>query len=100
MNQDDFKKILDESLKPLKEDINGVKEDLSGVKEDINEIKESLQSNFGALIRIESVLNGYADSYKINKHNIERLDTRLSKTEEKLDIKVSEDLKVPHFATE
>ncbi len=32
------------------------------------------------------------------KHNIERLDTRLSAVESSLDIKPQEDLLVPHFA--
>ncbi|OGE18872.1 hypothetical protein A3J19_04950 [Candidatus Daviesbacteria bacterium RIFCSPLOWO2_02_FULL_41_8] len=60
MNQDDFKKLLDESLQPL--------------KEDLAEVKETLQTHSSALVRIESVLEGYADAYKVNKGNIERLD--------------------------
>ena len=74
MNTDGFKQLLDESLKPI--------------KEDLKEVKETLQNHSGALVRIESVLEGYADSYKINKHNIE----------DNLSIEVPEDLKVPHFA--
>lgn len=87
MKQDDFKRLLDESLKPIKEDLSGVKEDLSG-------IKETLENHTGALVRIESVLEGYADAYKVNKGNIERLDKRLIKVEDHLEIHPSDQLAI------
>lgn len=42
MIPNDFKKLLDESLKPIKEDLNGVKEDLGEVKKDLGRVKEDL----------------------------------------------------------
>lgn len=44
-------------------------------------------------------MTSYADSYKLNKHNIERLDTRLSNVEGELNIEPEEELKVPHLST-
>lgn len=78
MNHDDFKKLLEEALEP---------------------IKQNQESHSAALINIESKLDAFADSYKTNQHNIERLDTRLSNVENHLEIDVSEDLKVPHFSS-
>ncbi len=80
MNSDDFKKLLDESLKPI--------------QKDLKEVKETLQTHSGALVRIESVLEGYADAYKVNKKNIERLDDRLITVEDQLEIHPSDQLAI------
>ena len=85
MKSDDFKKLLEEALDPI--------------KETQKKHGESLENLKGAVISIESKLDAFADSYKINQHNIERVDIRLTTVEENLDIDVPEDLKVPHFST-
>lgn len=79
MNQGEFRKLLEEALEPIKQ-------------------KQEVHS--AALMRIESVLEGYADAYKVNKENIERVDTRLTNVGQKMNIEVAEDLKVPHFSSE
>jgi len=86
MDENTFKKLLDEAIKPLAEDIKDLKEDVTTLK--------------GSVLNIEQTVTAYADSYKINRHNIERLDTRLSTVEENLEIEAPEDLKVPHFSQE
>ncbi|MFH0936929.1 MAG: hypothetical protein V1808_01395 [Candidatus Daviesbacteria bacterium] len=61
-------------------------------------INKTLNSNSASLLTIEKEIRSYADSYQINQHNIERLDTRVSTVEKKLDIKPPEELSVPHFS--
>ncbi len=87
MDENTFKKLLDDAIAPLRQDIKELKD---------------VQENrlLPSVTELEITVKSYADSYKINKHNIERVDTRLTTVEEELNIKVPEDLKVPHFATE
>lgn len=82
MNDEDAGKLR--SL--IKEEVTSI------VKRELEPIKESLQTHSGALVRIESVLEGYADAYKVNKSNIERLDERLSTVEGQLEIQPSDQL--------
>lgn len=70
------------------------------IKDQQSVMNKKLDSHSASLIDIESKLDSYADSYKINQRNIERLDTRLNTVEEELAIKPPEDLKVPHFSAE
>jgi hypothetical protein len=60
----------------------------------VEPIKETLENHTGALMRIESVLKGYADAYKVNKKNIERLDERLTIAEDQLEIQPSDQLAI------
>ncbi|MBI4039051.1 hypothetical protein HY384_03780 [Candidatus Daviesbacteria bacterium] len=60
----------------------------------VEPIKETLENHTGALMRIESVLEGYADAYKVNKKNIERLDDRLTTVEDQLEIHPSDQLAI------
>lgn len=78
MTNDDFKKLLDEAIKPLQEDINGLKNDLSGVKQDLSGVKED-QTDLRKLIEervlpplvyIEATLKSYADQYVAQKLTI------------------------------
>lgn len=73
------------------------------VKEVVNEavefLKEDISTLKGSVLNIEQTITSYADSYKINQHNIERVDTRLTAVEDKLEIDASEELKVTHFAS-
>ncbi len=83
MNDADVKKIgdlIDQKLKPL-----------SGK---IDSIQETLDSHTGSLMKIESTLVGYADMYKINKGNIERLDERMGQAEDQLDIQIPPELAI------
>lgn len=91
MNDDDLKKIADVVDERVNKALDPIKVDLKELKEDVDTLK-------GSVLTIEQTIKSYADSYKINQKNIERLDTRLVTVEDHLDIASPEDLKVPHFA--
>lgn len=92
MDEQGFKKVLDEALNPLRKDIQGLKENVSDLKEGVDLLKVSVLS-------LEQTVGSYADSYKENQRNIKRLDTRLNVVEEELSIEPPEDLKIPHFVS-
>lgn len=88
------------SLHLMKDQQSVMNTKLDTIQKDLNEVKETQQNHTGSLMNIEATLEGYADSYKENQRNIERLDTRLSEAEEELNIEVPEELKVPHCTAE
>lgn len=109
MNDSDLKKLrelIKEEIRPVKEIVEIIKkkvdsqelhihvttENVRSVKEQQSVINEKLDSHSASLVNIESKLDAYTDSYKIN--------TRLSTVEDELNIEVPEDLKVPHFANQ
>ena|SRR3989344_9408310 len=67
---------------------------LDDIHKDLEEVKETLESHTGVLVNIESTLEGYADAYKVNKGNIERLDERLAIVETQLEIQPSDQLAI------
>ncbi len=71
-----------------------IKGQQSVMNDKLDEVQETLASHTGSLMKIESTLEGYADAYKVNKGNIERLDERLAKTEDQLDISVPPELAI------
>ncbi|MCL5784162.1 MAG: hypothetical protein M1142_02305 [Patescibacteria group bacterium] len=73
-------------------------EQVRNIKDQLSVVNKKLDTHSSSLVNIESKLDAYGDMYKINKHNIERLDTRLSTVEDNLEIEPPENLKVPHFA--
>lgn len=75
MNQDDFKKILNEALKPIKQQLEDPEDGLSA-------LNRRMDANTAAVVELESTVKGYADAYKTNKANIERLDDRVTKLED------------------
>ncbi|MDD2823169.1 MAG: hypothetical protein PHQ59_03735 [Candidatus Daviesbacteria bacterium] len=97
MDENSFKKILDEALTPLREDVHDLKEDVHDLKEDVHDLKEDVQTLKVSVLSLEKTVGSYADSYQENQRNINRLDTRLNVVEEELAIEPPEDLKVPHF---
>lgn len=84
---------MDENkLKEIVEEV--VNKAVEPIKETLQSHTETLQSHSGALMRIESVLEGYADAYKVNKKNIERMDERLTTVEDQLEIQPSDQLAI------
>lgn len=79
MNQEDFKKLLDEALEPIKQKQENQSSALSS-------IKDKQESHSAALISIESKLDAYGDMYKINNSNAKRLEKRVETLEENADI--------------
>ena len=105
MSNDDFKKILNEAIKPLsdaqeefRKDLSGVKEDLSGVKEDQADLRRIIEERvLPPLVYIETTVKSYADRYVINEDHIGRLDKRLKKVEDNLGIQPAQELTIPSF---
>lgn len=81
MDEKGFKKLLDEAIVPLREDIKELKD---------------VQENrlLPSVTELEATVKSYADAYKINKVNIERLDERLITVENKLEIQPSDQLAI------
>lgn len=98
MADDDLKKIAELikiSLKPLRDELAlvntkvrheiapiGVRLEVMDSRQEmtndkLDKIQETLDSHTVALIKIESVLKGYADMYKINKSDIDKIKTHL-----------------------
>lgn len=89
MNQDDFKKILDEALEPIKQK----QESQSATLEShsaalvshsaaLTNITTKLESHSAALVSIEGKLDAYGDMYKINDSNVRKVEKRLEVLEE------------------
>lgn len=91
MNDSDFKKLrelIKEEIRLVKEIVEVIKKkvdnqefhidvtsgNVRSMKEQQSVMNEKLDSHSASLVSIESKLDGYADAYKINKGNIERLD--------------------------
>ena len=96
--QDIFLHTTAENVRRIKEQQALMNEKVDDLRKGLEIIDESVSANTASLIEIERTLESYAESYQINQLNIERLDSRLSVAENKLDIESPEDLKVPHFA--
>ena len=105
MAKNDTNTLKDE-LKPVKDLLEIIKnkvdkmetfqnvtmQQVRDMKDQQSVINEKLDSHTGALIRIETVLVGYADMYKINKDNIVRHEKRISKMEDNLGIQTAQEL--------
>ena len=92
MNDEDFKKSVNEA-------VTSINEALSSIRQTLDQHTDVIENQLlPSVLETERTLKSYADSYKINKQNIERVDTRLTAVEEKLDLDVPEDLKVSHFS--
>lgn len=82
---------MDENkLKAIVEEV--VNKAVDPIKEDLQEVKVTLENHTASLMSIEATLEGYADAYKTNKANIERLDDRLTTVEDHLEIHPSDQL--------
>lgn len=84
MNDEDLKKITQAVREAVKEDVREVIKD--EVDTALEPVHQKLDALTGSVIQIETTLEGYADSYKINKSNIERLDNRVTEVEDKTGI--------------
>ena len=84
MTNGDFKKLLDENLKPIKEEQKALRK----------LIEERV---LPPVVYIEATVKSYADRYVANEDHIRRLDKRLSTVEENLKIQPPEELTIPSF---
>ena len=88
MNNEDVKKITQAVREVVKEEVS------NALEVALKPVHQKLDSHSGALIEIEATLKGYADSYKTNKSNIERVDERVSKLEENSGVIVPQELTI------
>lgn len=51
------------------------------IKDQLSVMNQKLDAHSASLVDIESKIDSYGDRYKINQHNIERVDTRLTSVE-------------------
>ena len=61
----------------IKDQQSVVNEKLDGLHEGIAEMKETLENHGAALVNIESRLDGFADSWKINRAEINKVKKHL-----------------------
>lgn len=76
--------------------ISLMKDQQSVMNKKLDELQESVDANTASLIEVEATLKGYGDMYKINGHNIKRLNKRLKKVESKLEIYPPQELFIPN----
>lgn len=84
MTNNDFKKLLDENLKPIKVEQKALRK----------LIEERV---LPPVAYIETTVKGYADSYVTNKDHIGRLNKRVTTVEDKLGIQPAQELTIPNF---
>ncbi|OGE36405.1 hypothetical protein A3B45_01975 [Candidatus Daviesbacteria bacterium RIFCSPLOWO2_01_FULL_39_12] len=103
MTGSDFKKLLDETVKPLQQGLDGVRSGLDEVRSDLSEVKQELkevkdiqeQRILPSLTYIETTVKSYADRYVINEDHIRRVDKRLTTVEDNLGIQPPQELMIP-----
>lgn len=88
MNEEDFKKLLDESLDSIRRDLQSVK----STQEEHTDLFE--KRVLPPLVEIETTVKSYKDAYQVNKANIERLDDRLSKFEDDAGVIIPSELAI------
>lgn len=79
MNQDEFKKLLDEALTPIRQD-------LQEVKNTQKEQTETLGALQASVVTIETEIKTYADMYKVNNSNGKKLEKRIEVLEDKAEV--------------
>lgn len=65
------------TLQLIKDQQSVMNEKLDTLQEDMDEVKETQDSHTGALINIESRLEGFADAWKINRAEINKVKRHL-----------------------
>ena len=77
-----------------------VEDSISPLKADIKELKDGMQTLTASVTSLEQTVGSYADSYKENQRNIERLAKRMEPVEEELGIEVPEEYRIQYSSTE
>lgn len=89
MTNDDFKKLLDEAIKPLKDS-------QEEFRKEFDEVKNIIETRvLPPLVYVETTVKSYADRYVANEDHIGRLDERLHTVESNLGIQPPQELTIP-----
>lgn len=97
MNRDDFKKILDNALKPIIDTQNKHTESLRTLKEHTKTLAEhtkTLETLKGSVLNIEATNAIYGDMYKINKDDSKKLEKRVVTLEDNAGIESPPELAI------
>ena len=94
MNSTDFKKLLDESLKPIRKDLEELKRGHGELKHTVGELKHTVgelkhtveKKILPSVTYIEVNIKAYKDSYQINNANSKKLEKRVEVLEEKVGV--------------
>ncbi len=79
--------LMKDQQSVMNEKLDIITKDLDKVKQDLQEVKETQEEQvLPSVISTETTVTGYADAYKTNKSNIERLDSRVAELEDKASI--------------
>ena len=91
MSEEDFKRLLEQSLKSINEEQKGIREEQAELRKIIEE------RVLPPVIYVETTVKSYADRYVANADHIGRLQKRVSTVEDKLGIQPPEELTIPTF---
>lgn len=83
MNQDDFKKILDEALESINKRFDRVEGQLNDLDTGLPALNRRMDANTASVVELESTIKGYADMYKVNNSNSNKLEKRIEILEDK-----------------
>lgn len=96
MTQGDFKKLLEESLKPVREEQIDLRKITKEIQKEQTELRRIIEERvLPPVIYVETTIKSYADRYVANEDHIRRLDKRLNTVEENLGIQPPEELTIP-----
>lgn len=84
MDDKNFKKLLDDSLKPIWIEINQVKKTQERFANSLKKVQDVQENQLvPAVASIENTVKVYGDMYKSNNDNMKKLEKRTEKLEEK-----------------
>lgn len=89
MDENKLKTIVEEAVNKA---IEPIAQRLDDSDTGLEAINRRLDANTGAIVKLESTVNGYGDMYKINDSNIRKMEKRLETVEEKEGIQVPPEL--------
>ncbi len=83
MTPDDFKKLLEEALRPINKRLEGIEGQLNDPESGLAALNRKMDSGTGAVVELESTIKAYGDMYKINNSNSKKLEQRIEVLEDK-----------------
>lgn len=96
MSQEDFKKLLEESLKTLRGEQIDLRKITKEIQKEQTELRRIIEEQvLPPVIYVETTIKSYADRYVANEDHIRRLDKRLNTVEADLGIHPPEELTIP-----
>ena len=100
MSEEDFKRLLEDSLKPIRQEQTELRkfmeESLKPIREEQVELRKIIEERvLPPVIYVETTVKSYADRYVTNEDHIGRLQKRVGTVEDKLGIQPPQELTIP-----